>query len=205
MPGSEKFRWSQIAVCQGKILECGRTPSALAKENRSMGSFSCFLQKIRSLISSDKTRDMDALRLVMLYALRYEKHSNNDLTGLVQALERRGVPEKQRKASDVFFPPVLKINPLQSDFDLCSHKTLLWFWSWARPHCCRDHALNSVAENVYVFLDGKSKTLDIILSGYKRPDDVFSSSCGEVTRFCPIYPADGGAAAGIRRTEDSLQ
>ncbi len=33
----------------------------------------------------------------MLYALRYEKHSNNDLTGLVQALERRGVPEKKRK------------------------------------------------------------------------------------------------------------
>ena len=40
---------------------------------------------------------MDALRLVMLYALQYEKHSNNDLTGLVEALSRQGVPEKQRK------------------------------------------------------------------------------------------------------------
>ncbi len=57
------------------------------------------MQKIRSLISSDKTREIDALRLVMLYALRYEKHSNNDLSGLIDALARRGVNEKYRKVS----------------------------------------------------------------------------------------------------------
>ena len=39
----------------------------------------------------------------MLYALRYEKHSNNDLTGLVEALARRGVPEKQRKVRQHLF------------------------------------------------------------------------------------------------------
>lgn len=55
------------------------------------------LQKIRSLIASEKTREVDMIRLVMLYALRYEKHSNNDINGLIHALERRGVSEKMRK------------------------------------------------------------------------------------------------------------
>ena len=33
----------------------------------------------------------------MLYSLRYEKHSNNDIVGLINALERRGVSERLRK------------------------------------------------------------------------------------------------------------
>lgn len=54
-------------------------------------------QKIRSLIASDKTREIDAVRLVMLYALRYERHNSNDINGLIDALSRRGVSEKMRK------------------------------------------------------------------------------------------------------------
>ena len=42
---------------------------------------------------------MDKLRLVMLYALRYESHSNNDLSGLVEALRRCGVAEEFRGVS----------------------------------------------------------------------------------------------------------
>jgi hypothetical protein len=34
------------------------------------------------------------LRMVMLYALRYESHSNNDVSGLVDALRKRGVSIK---------------------------------------------------------------------------------------------------------------
>jgi hypothetical protein len=52
------------------------------------------------LIANEKTREIDMVRLVMLYALRYEKHSNNDVCGLVDALARRGVTEKYRKVSD---------------------------------------------------------------------------------------------------------
>lgn len=33
----------------------------------------------------------DATRLVMLYALRFENHANNDIHGLVQLLKRKGV------------------------------------------------------------------------------------------------------------------
>ena len=54
------------------------------------------LQRIRALLASDKVRHIDMLRLVMLYALRYESHSNNDLAGLVVALGQRGVSAEHR-------------------------------------------------------------------------------------------------------------
>jgi vacuolar protein sorting-associated protein 45 len=57
------------------------------------------LQRIRKLIGNSKVRDIDAGRLVMLYALRYEKHANNDIVGLVEALKHRGVPEHLTKVS----------------------------------------------------------------------------------------------------------
>ena len=44
-------------------------------------------------------RDIDAARLVMLYALHYEKHTNNDIVGLVDALKHRGVSEHLTKVS----------------------------------------------------------------------------------------------------------
>jgi len=49
---------------------------------------------VRSLLSSSKLRDVDAVRLVMLYALRYEKHSNNDISGLIGVLQRRNLPDR---------------------------------------------------------------------------------------------------------------
>lgn len=52
------------------------------------------LQKLRVLLSNDKLREMDMVRLVMLYALRYEKHSNDNISGLLSALHQRGVHEK---------------------------------------------------------------------------------------------------------------
>jgi len=36
----------------------------------------------------------------MLYALRYEKHTNNDIVGLVDVLKQRGVPEHLTKVSE---------------------------------------------------------------------------------------------------------
>lgn len=53
------------------------------------------------------------LRLVMLYALRYESHSNNDISGLLDVLRKKGVSDKQRSVglqiiNDDFL--VLKLN-----------------------------------------------------------------------------------------------
>lgn len=59
-------------------------------------------QKIRRLISSSKVREVDATRLVLLYSLRYERHPNNDITGLVDTLKKRGISERYTKAvSDI--------------------------------------------------------------------------------------------------------
>ncbi|CAG0902418.1 unnamed protein product [Darwinula stevensoni] len=51
------------------------------------------LAKIRELLNKGNLRALDAARLVMLYALRYEKHSNNDIVGLINTLKAKGVPE----------------------------------------------------------------------------------------------------------------
>lgn len=68
---------------------------------RLVGIVTCFLlQRIRKLIGNSKVRDIDAARLVMLYALRYEKHTNNDIVGLVDALRQRSVPEHLTKVSE---------------------------------------------------------------------------------------------------------
>lgn len=55
------------------------------------------MQKIKKLLNNPKVRDIDATRLVMLYALHYEKHANNEIGTLVEMLKRREVPEKYTK------------------------------------------------------------------------------------------------------------
>ena len=67
------------------------------------------LQKIRGLIGNEQTADIDAVRLVMLYALRYEKHPNNDVMALTQALRRRGIPDKLTKVSVTFLKTGVKL------------------------------------------------------------------------------------------------
>lgn len=51
------------------------------------------LKRIRSLVTNSKVRDIDCLRLVMLYALHYEKQSGGDLAGLVELLRKRGLSD----------------------------------------------------------------------------------------------------------------
>ncbi|VDP04672.1 unnamed protein product [Soboliphyme baturini] len=56
-------------------------------------------QRIRALLRHEKTSDLDATRLVMLYALRYGSSSaSGELRSLVELLRKRGVPEKYCQA-----------------------------------------------------------------------------------------------------------
>ncbi|XP_012254664.2 vacuolar protein sorting-associated protein 45 [Athalia rosae] len=71
--------------------------SELEQELSCQSEHSTQLQKIKKLINDPKVRDVDVTRLVMLYALHYEKHTNNDITGLLDMLKKRGVPETQTK------------------------------------------------------------------------------------------------------------
>nr|CAG4641574.1 EOG090X03QA [Eurycercus lamellatus] len=77
-------------VTQHNLLEVSEAEQELACQEEHSQS----LQKIRRLLGSDQIRDLDATRLVLLYAIRYNKHSNNDVSGLVESLRRRGTPDK---------------------------------------------------------------------------------------------------------------
>ncbi|KAB1260790.1 Vacuolar protein sorting-associated protein 45 [Camelus dromedarius] len=58
---------------------------------------SIFLQNVKRLLQNPKVTEFDAARLVMLYALHYERHSSNSLPGLMLDLRNKGVSEKYRK------------------------------------------------------------------------------------------------------------
>ncbi|CAG7734227.1 unnamed protein product [Allacma fusca] len=68
--------------------------SELEQELACHSNHSASLQKLKQLLDNNKIRDEDALRLVLLYALRYESHSNNDIVGLVSKLKSRGLSQE---------------------------------------------------------------------------------------------------------------
>lgn len=65
------------------------TLSELEQEIACRADHSSQLQRIRKLIADPKIDVDDALRLVLLYALRYEKHSNCDTVALLNTLKQR--------------------------------------------------------------------------------------------------------------------
>lgn len=50
-------------------------------------------QMVRRMLQNPRVFELDAARLVMLYALRYERHTNSILSALKGELERRGTSE----------------------------------------------------------------------------------------------------------------
>ncbi|XP_032991749.1 vacuolar protein sorting-associated protein 45 [Lacerta agilis] len=80
-------------VSERNLLETSEVEQELACQN----DHSSALQNIRRLLQNPKLSELDATRLVMLYALHYERHSSNSLPGLMTELRNRGVSEKHRK------------------------------------------------------------------------------------------------------------
>ncbi|RZF43680.1 hypothetical protein LSTR_LSTR011028 [Laodelphax striatellus] len=76
-------------VTKRNLLEVSEMEQELACQDQ----HSAQLQRIRQIITNGKLRDEEACKLVMLYALRYRQHQNNDITGLVDALKKRGLSE----------------------------------------------------------------------------------------------------------------
>ncbi|CAH1112646.1 unnamed protein product [Psylliodes chrysocephalus] len=70
------------------LLDMSEVEQELASQNNDHYSH---LQSVKKLLNNEKIRDIDATKLVMLYALRYQNHNNNDLTGLIDLLKRRGI------------------------------------------------------------------------------------------------------------------
>ncbi|XP_022603135.1 vacuolar protein sorting-associated protein 45 isoform X2 [Seriola dumerili] len=55
------------------------------------------MKSVRRLLQNPRLSELDAVRLVMLYALRYERHSSSILPSLMDELSRRGVSERHRR------------------------------------------------------------------------------------------------------------
>uniref|UniRef100_A0A6B2ELS1 Vacuolar protein sorting-associated protein 45 n=1 Tax=Phlebotomus kandelakii TaxID=1109342 RepID=A0A6B2ELS1_9DIPT len=73
-------------VAKNLLLEV----SELEQEIACRADHSAQLQRVRRLVGDEKVTLKDALKLILLYALRYERHANCDITGLLQTLKNRG-------------------------------------------------------------------------------------------------------------------
>ncbi|ERE89893.1 vacuolar protein sorting-associated protein 45, partial [Cricetulus griseus] len=80
-------------VSERNLLEVSEVEQELACQN----DHSSALQNVKRLLQNPKVTELDAARLVMLYALHYERHSSNSLPGLIVDLRSKGVSEKYRK------------------------------------------------------------------------------------------------------------
>lgn len=64
--------------------------SELEQDIACRADHSAQLQKVKRLVNDERVHLKDALRLVLLYSLRYERHANCDKVGLINALKQRG-------------------------------------------------------------------------------------------------------------------
>uniref|UniRef100_A0AAA9TRQ9 Vacuolar protein sorting-associated protein 45 n=1 Tax=Bos taurus TaxID=9913 RepID=A0AAA9TRQ9_BOVIN len=80
-------------VSERNLLEVSEVEQELACQN----DHSSALQNVKRLLQNPRVTEFDAARLVMLYALHYERHSSNSLPGLMMDLRNKGVSEKYRK------------------------------------------------------------------------------------------------------------
>uniref|UniRef100_A0A8C6TWC3 Vacuolar protein sorting-associated protein 45 n=2 Tax=Neogobius melanostomus TaxID=47308 RepID=A0A8C6TWC3_9GOBI len=67
--------------------------SEVEQELACQGDHSNASQMVRRMLQNPRVSELDAVRLVMLYALRYERHTNTILPALKGELERRGTSE----------------------------------------------------------------------------------------------------------------
>uniref|UniRef100_A0A8C1ZYG0 Vacuolar protein sorting-associated protein 45 n=1 Tax=Cyprinus carpio TaxID=7962 RepID=A0A8C1ZYG0_CYPCA len=80
-------------VSERQLMEVSEVEQELACQN----DHSSAQQNVRRLLQNPRLSETDAVRLVMLYALRYEKHSSSILPSLMEELSRKGVSERHRK------------------------------------------------------------------------------------------------------------
>uniref|UniRef100_A0A3Q2YPL7 Vacuolar protein sorting-associated protein 45 n=1 Tax=Hippocampus comes TaxID=109280 RepID=A0A3Q2YPL7_HIPCM len=80
-------------VAERRLMEVSEVEQELACQN----DHSSAQQNVRRLLQNPRVSELDAVRLVALYALRYERHSSSVLPALLDELARRGVSERHRK------------------------------------------------------------------------------------------------------------
>uniref|UniRef100_A0A7N8Y9T7 Vacuolar protein sorting-associated protein 45 n=1 Tax=Mastacembelus armatus TaxID=205130 RepID=A0A7N8Y9T7_9TELE len=84
-------------VSERQLMEVSEVEQELACQN----DHSSAQQSVRRLLQNPRLSELDAVRLVMLYALRYERHSSSILPSLMDELSRKGVSERHRRVMSV--------------------------------------------------------------------------------------------------------
>ncbi|XP_067878995.1 vacuolar protein sorting-associated protein 45 [Heterodontus francisci] len=84
-------------VSEHHLMEVSEVEQELACQN----DHSSALQNVRKMLQEPRVTDLDAVRLVMLYALHYERHSNSNLASLMEALSRKGISDKYKRLVSV--------------------------------------------------------------------------------------------------------
>ncbi|XP_061123214.1 vacuolar protein sorting-associated protein 45 isoform X1 [Syngnathus typhle] len=80
-------------VAERRLMEVSEVEQELACQNDHNGA----QQNVRRLLRDSRVTELDAVRLVALYALRYERHAASVLPALLDELARRGVSDRHRK------------------------------------------------------------------------------------------------------------
>lgn len=75
-----------LQVAKQQLLEI----SELEQEISCRADHSAQLQRVKKLVADDRISLKNALRLILLYSLRYERHANCDTIGLLNVLKQRG-------------------------------------------------------------------------------------------------------------------
>ncbi|CAH2326815.1 vacuolar sorting-associated 45 [Pelobates cultripes] len=80
-------------VSERHLMEVSEVEQELACQN----DHSTALQNVKRLLQNQRLSELDATRLVMLYALHYDRHSSNGMQSLLTDLRNRGVSDKYRR------------------------------------------------------------------------------------------------------------
>lgn len=83
----------QKLIADNCIFEVSEVEQELTCQNNHSDS----LRRVKTLILKDEVRLIDALRLVMIYALRYEKSSAAEIQKLIQSLKNKGLSDDEAK------------------------------------------------------------------------------------------------------------
>ncbi|KAK3930692.1 Vacuolar protein sorting-associated protein 45 [Frankliniella fusca] len=187
------------------LLEVSETEQELACQE----AHSQHLQHVRRLLANEKVRHEDAAKLVMLYALRYENHSNNDTSGLIELLKKKGVSDRlvkmirtlleyggaQARQSDLFGHQDAVVQITKRFFkDLrgvenvyTQHKPLL-------VNTLEDLSKGRIKETLFPFLGNNSN------AATKRPQDVIVFIIGGATyeEALSVHQINQTSSLGIR-------
>lgn len=156
--------------------------SEVEQEMASQGDHQFIYERIRQLVGSTRVRDVDALRLVCLYAITFDKQPRSDLPSLLRMLEHRGMDRDQQEV----------VQMLLDQHRRCSSA---------------GNATEFTTENVRAFTRKMIKGLKGVENIYTQHSPMIKELLSDVARGRlrdSSYPLVGGGASTVARHQDII-